>query len=336
MTEPGLVTVIIPNRNHAEYLPRALDAFLTQTWPKLQIVVVDDASSDDSREVLARYAARDPRVAFIARQQHEGIARAVSAGLEIARGEFLCLAGADDFVQPHFIERCVTEMSRNPEAAFSFSDPTEVREPLQKIIPFPLHLSERPTYFTPDALIALLKRNYFHMSSNTGLYRLRAFREAGGYDPELHWLMDWFTGLVMALRHGVCYLPEQLTFLTVRGDSYSAHNLRDGKAQRPLLERVLKLLASPTYADIAPKMRRAGLLPEYHPRTFFWLLQSREGRKFITAALVLRILARYSWSFFRPIAPAAWRRQLRRLHNHRTRAMSVSATQCDVRSIGRR
>lgn len=320
MSETGLVTVVIPNRNHAHYLPRALDSFLAQTWSRIEIIVIDDASSDDSRDVLERYAKLDPRLRFIALAEHGGIARAVNAGIDRAQGEFLCLGSADDFVEPVFIERCVTEMSRHPEAALSFSDPTEFREQDRRTIRFPLYLSDEPRYFDPAALVALLTRNYFHMSSNTGLYRLSAFREAGGYHADLHWLMDWFAGLVMALRHGVCYLPEHLTCLTVRSDSYSAHNLRNGKAQRPLLERVLALLASPDYADVAPLMQRAGLLPEYHLRTLFWLMQSREGRKFITPPLVARILGRHAWSFARPLAPVAWRRRLRRLHSERTRA----------------
>jgi glycosyltransferase involved in cell wall biosynthesis len=262
----------------------------------------------------------DSRLRFIALKEHGGIARAVNAGIDLAQGEFLCLGSADDLVEPAFIERCVTEMNRHPKVGLSFSDPTELHELVRGTIRFPLYLSEEPAYFDPAALVDLLKRNYFHMSSNTGLYRLSAFREAGGYHPELHWLMDWFAGLVIALRHGACYLPEHLTCLTVRGDSYSAHNLRNGKAQRPLLERVLALLASPAYADVAPSMRRAGLLPDYHPRALFWLMQSREGRKFITPALVKRILSRYVWSFARPVAPAGWRRRLRRLHSERTRA----------------
>ena len=69
-----VLSIVLPNRNHAHYLPRALDALRTQTWQNLEIVVVDDRSSDESRDVLARYAALDSRIRFIALEQHGGIA----------------------------------------------------------------------------------------------------------------------------------------------------------------------------------------------------------------------------------------------------------------------
>lgn len=319
MTETGLVTVIMPNRNHAQYLPRALDALLKQSWTKLQIIVVDDASTDRSVDVVASYAKLDSRVSLLPLKEHHGINRAVNAALEMVRGEFVYIAGADDFVEPTFCERCVTEMNRYPDAGLSFSDPIHFHEQDGRTVRFPLYLSEKATYFSPTALTDLFKRNYFHISANTGLYRTSVFREAGGYQPDLHWLSDWFVTLVIALRHGACYLPEQLTYVTYRDDSYSARSLRNGKAQRPLLEQVLRLLASPTYADVASSMQHAGLLPEYHPRTLIALLKSAEGRKFIRPQLIVRIGGRYAWSFLRPFVPAYWRRRLRQAQSERTR-----------------
>jgi glycosyltransferase involved in cell wall biosynthesis len=320
MSEAGLVTIVMPNRNHAHYLPRALDAMLVQTWPNLEVIVVDDASTDTSRDVVADYTRRDPRVRLLALKEHHGINRAVNAAVKIARGEFIHVAGADDFVEPVFLKRCVTEMNRHPKAGLSFSDPTEFHEQGKRAVRFPLYLSDQPSHYDPVSLVDLFKRNYFHISANTGLYRTAAFRDAGGYIPELHWLSDWFVTLVVALRHGACFLPEQLTYVTIRDDSYSASNLRDSAAQRPLLDQVLKLLARPAYADVAPRMRQAGLIPEYHLRTLIWLLDNAEGRKFIAPPLVMRILTRAVWSYLRPLVPMQWRRRMRQAQSERTRA----------------
>jgi glycosyltransferase involved in cell wall biosynthesis len=314
----NLVSIVLPNRNQGHYLSRALDALRGQTWNNLEIIVVDDQSTDDSLEVLAHYTALDPRIRFIALEQHGGIAVAVNAGLKKACGEFLYFAASDDFVETSFIERCVTEILHHPEAGLCFSDPVEFDEKSSRITRFPLYLSKEPTYFDALTLIGIFKRNYFHISTNTGLYRAAAFHAAGGYRADLQWLMDWFPTMVIALRHGVCYLPEGLTYLTVRGDSYSATNLRDGKIQRQLIARILALLAAPEYADVAPRMQQALLLPEYQPRTLYWLLQSKTGRGFVAPRLIIRILGRYAWSFIRPFAPIGWRRSLRRLQSGRT------------------
>jgi glycosyltransferase involved in cell wall biosynthesis len=320
MSKPGLVSVLLPNRNHAHYLPRALDAMLAQTWSNLEIIVIDDASSDDSRHIVEGYARRDPRVRLLALAEHHGINRAVDAGLAAAAGEFVYGAGADDFVESIFLERCVGALTKYPQAGLCFSDPTEFHEQGERALHFPLYLSDQPVFFDPAALAALFSRNFFHISANTGIYRLDAFRLAGGYRAQLHWLSDWFVTLVVALRYGACYLPQQLTYVTIRGDSYSARNRHDPAAQHRLLDQVLDLLAQPAYADIAPTMRASGLIPEYHLRTLLWLIESREGRRFISARLVTRILARAAWSFLRPVMPTQWRRTLRKTISQRKRA----------------
>ncbi len=319
MPRTGLVSVLMPNYNHAHYLPRALDAMLAQTWTDFEIIVVDDASTDNSREVIEDFAKRDPRVRSVALGENRGVNYAVMRALEVAEGEFICCAAADDFVAPNFLERCVTEMNHHPEAGLSFSDPTEYYEKEGTKIHYPLNLSDKPIFYSPDALVALFGRNYFHISSNTGLFRASAFRQAGGFDPDLHWLSDWFLVLVVACRHGACYLPESLTCLTVRGDSYSAQSLRDSRAQRPMLMKVLERFATPAYADVIKRFQDAGLIPEYRLRTLYWLLASPLGRQWVTPQLAIRIIGRGLWSYVRPLASPALRRRLRKLQNAVTR-----------------
>jgi glycosyltransferase involved in cell wall biosynthesis len=319
MNQAGLVSILLPNRNHEHYLPRALDAILAQTWDKLELIVIDDASTDCSRELVSDYARRDRRVRLLPLEQHHGIGAAVNAGLAVANGEYIHTAAADDYIAPVLLEHCAREMARFPGAGLCFSDPTEFHEKGQRSFTFPLYLSERPQYFEPRVLAGLLARNYFHISANTGVYRTQAFRDAGGYIPDLKWHSDWFVTLVVALRHGACYLPEQLTQMTIRDDSYSARSLRGRTAQRPLLEKILRLLSQPQYADVAQSMREAGLLPEYQLRTLIWLMQNSEGRKFINQSLVRRIFGRQVWSFLRPIMPVEWRRRLRRAASERAR-----------------
>jgi glycosyltransferase involved in cell wall biosynthesis len=320
MDEAGLATIIIPNRNHARELPRAIGAVLAQTWQRFELIVVDDASADDSLKVIADFANRDARIRLLALKEHHGICRAVNAALATARGEFTHIAGADDFVEKEFLGHCIAEMNHNRGAGLVFSDPTEFYEGDQRTLPFPLYLSEQPVYYNPAALVDLFRRNYFHISANTVVYRTSAFREAGGYIPDLHWFSDWFVTIVVALRYGACYLPEQLTCVTIRRDSYSSRNLRDRKAQRPLLNCVLDLLDTPAYAGIAPEARRAGLMPEYYFRTLLWLIANPKGRKYVTPHLIMRIIGRSIWALLRPLAPAESRRQLRRRQSERARS----------------
>lgn len=316
-----MVSVILPNRDHGHYLPTALDALLSQTWMNLEILIVDDASSDNSKDVMQDYAARDSRVRLSFLAENVGVNWAVETARASVRGEYICTAAADDIVAPAFFAGSIAQLERFPAAGLCFSDPTEYYETDERSLEFPLFLSTQPAFYDPEALQRMMKRNNFSISSNTVIYRAKAFNAAGGYHADLGWLSDWFVTLVVALRYGACYLPEALTFHRIRKDSFSALMSKDAAAQREPFDYFLALLARPEYADVAPAMQAAGILPEYRPRTLYWLYQSDEGRKFLTQQLVGQILYKSTWSLLRPIAPTWLRRQLRKLSSSPVRKL---------------
>ncbi len=318
------VSVILPNRNHAHYLSKAVDALLEQTWRDFELLIVDDASSDRSREIVNNYAAQDTRVRLLALDAPQGIHRAVQAGITQAKGEFVYIAAADDFVESTFLERCVRELERFPAAGLCFSDPSEYYRDPDRVVLFPLYLSDKTVYFDGPALSSLFARNYFHISPNTGIYRLASFRAAGGYIHEFDWLSDWFLTTVVALRHGACYLSEQLTYVAIRKDSYSAQAGTDRTRRRMALHNVLEKLSTSEYCDVFPRLRQAAILPEYHFITLLWLLQSRHGRRLLSPRLLGRMIALASWSLVRGRMPARWRRRLRRSVSRKTKGQSAT------------
>jgi glycosyltransferase involved in cell wall biosynthesis len=94
------VSVVIPAHNYAHYLSAALGSVLTQTWTELEIVVVDDGSTDDTRGVVAQFA--DPRVRYVW-QANAGLSAARNTGIREARHNFLAFLDADDIWQPEFL-----------------------------------------------------------------------------------------------------------------------------------------------------------------------------------------------------------------------------------------
>jgi glycosyltransferase involved in cell wall biosynthesis len=101
MPEP-LVSVLVPVLNVAGLLPRCLDSLLAQTHRPLEIIVVNDGSTDASSDVIERYAARHPEVRAI-HQEHRGLGPARNAALAIADGEYVAMVDADDWVEPGFL-----------------------------------------------------------------------------------------------------------------------------------------------------------------------------------------------------------------------------------------
>ena len=94
-----LISVIVPVYNVAAYLPQCLQSILTQTYETLEVILIDDGSTDDSGRICDEYAAKDSRIRVI-HQKNAGAAAAKNAGLRIATGEYLSFVDSDDYLEP--------------------------------------------------------------------------------------------------------------------------------------------------------------------------------------------------------------------------------------------
>lgn len=102
----ALVSLIIPAYNDEKYLARCLDSVISQTYKNLQILLVDDGSTDASGKICDRYAVQDQRIQVL-HQQNAGVSVARNHALDVATGEYLAFTDADDQVEPDYIETLV-------------------------------------------------------------------------------------------------------------------------------------------------------------------------------------------------------------------------------------
>ena len=114
-----LVSVIVPTYNYGRYIAEALASILTQTVRDLEVVVVDDGSTDDTPEVLRRFT--DPRVRVL-RQENGGAASARNRGRAETRGDYIAWLDADDLWRPTFLERMLAVLEAEPEVGFCFAN----------------------------------------------------------------------------------------------------------------------------------------------------------------------------------------------------------------------
>ena len=117
------VTVVIPCYNYARYLPQAVASVLGQQGVAVNIVIVDDASTDDSLAVARALARRDPRVTVIAHRHNAGPVQTFNDGLSVARGEFLVRLDADDLLTPGALSRAVAVMRAHPSVGLVYGHP---------------------------------------------------------------------------------------------------------------------------------------------------------------------------------------------------------------------
>ena len=116
-----LVTILIPTYNRAEFLREAIQSAVTQTHRELEILILDDASPDETAAVAAEFA-DDQRVTYVRHSKNLGITGNWRAGIERAKGEFFCLLHDDDTFEPTFVESLLLPMQHNDSLILAFCD----------------------------------------------------------------------------------------------------------------------------------------------------------------------------------------------------------------------
>jgi glycosyltransferase involved in cell wall biosynthesis len=209
------ISVIVPNYNYARYLDERLGSILAQTYADFELIILDDASTDGSREVIARYAG-DPRVRTRFFETNSGSVYARwNDGAAMASGEFLLFAGADDSCDPRLLEKLLAPLVADARIGLSFCrtwfiDADGARLHLDPAIDFPD--SRWASDFVADAgfwLPLLIPQNVIPNASAV-LIRREMFEAAGRFRADLRLTSDWVLWIRIASLARVAYVAEAL------------------------------------------------------------------------------------------------------------------------------
>lgn len=113
-----LLSVVIPSYNHSRFIREAVDSVLNQTYRNIELIVIDDGSSDNSMDILLSY--NDTRIQVIA-QENQGAHNAINNGLKLAKGEYLAILNSDDIYEKNRFEIMIDAMQQSPETEFMCS-----------------------------------------------------------------------------------------------------------------------------------------------------------------------------------------------------------------------
>jgi glycosyltransferase involved in cell wall biosynthesis len=270
------VSVCIPTYNAAEFLREAVGSALAQTRPPDEIVVVDDGSTDHTREVCRSFGAR---VRYV-RQERDGTlgAGARARAMREARGEWLALLDHDDLWLPRKLERQLAAAAAHPDAAAVFARHRPVDAAGRPTGP-PAELSGADVRHDARAAYHLLLRKN-HFAPSSALLRRAFFAEHGVTDPRRVGCADWDLWLSVARGgHAIVVVEDELVDYRVFPDQFCADKGRLAAA----LERTLASQRRRLHPDCADcrESFRAGrehvafvyrvavnaLLDEYHAAT---------------------------------------------------------------------
>ncbi len=206
-----MLSLVLTNYNHARYLATALEGLAAQTRPACQAIFLDDASSDDSVAIFERYLPRFANATLIRNPKNAGVVANLNRGLELATGDFVYFAAADDLTYPKLFETAADLLSSYPSAAL-FSARSDTMDEAGNILgPFPTPIPmPRPGYISPaEAGRHLLDDDGWFMGNAT-IYRRKLLADAGGFPIPLHAFTDGYMSRLLALKSGACFSPEVL------------------------------------------------------------------------------------------------------------------------------
>ena len=212
MRQP-LVTVIIPSFNHRQYIESSINSVLQQTYPAIELIVIDDGSTDGSPEVIEALSQRHGFAFY--QHANRGVCATLNRALEFARGEFIVNFGSDDIMLPDRIERQTAYMLEQPQVG-CIGARTHLIDSAGKTIKMARPRSKVKHYQFDELL-----RKADAVGTPTAMYRHAAIVQAGGFDTRIS-LEDFQISLnIAAAGYRVDILPFAVTCYRLHGNNYS-------------------------------------------------------------------------------------------------------------------
>jgi hypothetical protein len=197
------ISVVIPAFNAQRYLAEAVESVLQQSYSNFECLVIDDGSTDRTREILAELALRDGRVKPI-RIEHSGIVKALNVGVEAAQGELIARMDADDVCMPERFARQVEYLDQHPECV-------AVGSAVMLVDPFGSDLWEIQVHAEHDQIDAsLLKGDGWALFHPSAVLRRQAILDVGGYRRAYQWAEDMDLFLRLSEIGRLANLPDVL------------------------------------------------------------------------------------------------------------------------------
>ncbi len=207
-----LVSVIIPNHNYANFLEGAIESVLFQTYSNIEIIVVDDGSSDNSREVLKKYA-NQVKLIF---QTNQGVSIARNTGVAESKGDLIAFLDADDIWLPTKIEKQVDLFTRDSSLGLVHVGVEEIASNGQRLN---IRMNGAVGWVFEELL--LLRSSVLAAGSGAMIWR-EIFDNLGGFDSSLSTSADWDFCCRLARLYPIGFIPEVL--VKYRIHSISMHH----------------------------------------------------------------------------------------------------------------
>jgi glycosyltransferase involved in cell wall biosynthesis len=233
------IAVVIPNFNDERYLARCLRSVLDQDAPPDEVLVVDDASTDNSVATIERLIAGHSRARLFRNPRNLGANITVNESLSRVQSDYVLLLSANDFVLPGMFARARGGLTQSPGAGLwsAMCWLVDEEDRVIRLHPSPV-VSLRDRFLPAERCVRLAHRYGNWFTGTTLTYRREVLRAIGGFDPGYGAPADLMTALTIASLHGAAYCPAPCAVIRIQDSSYSGRHLNDISATDAMLAHI--------------------------------------------------------------------------------------------------
>ena len=227
------VTVIMPCYNQAAYARESIESVLNQTYKNLELLLIDNFSTDGTCEIIKEYAKKDSRVHAIYHEKNMGFEYSFNEGMEKATGEFISFTSSDDYWYPKKIEKQLDVLEKNPEYDVVHTDAQIIDGQGKKC-----KMTMREYYYlepkkaTGDIFRTLSKKNICCCSSM--FFRRKCLETYSKFDPVFKIVHDWWFNIKLSQKHKFFYIPGVLV-------DYRIHSTNTSKNKEALMNDYIEI-----------------------------------------------------------------------------------------------
>lgn len=284
------LTVIMTSYNYAHYLPTSLEAVLNQTFSPLEIIIIDDASSDNSVEIIKSYQKKSPLLHLHQNPQNLGVIATANRAIELAKGDYFVICAADDEILPTFFEKSMLLLEKYPQASICSSIfSVFFNDDRDKLFSYSSLLSKKASFLSPLDFSKALKIKDIHLGGQNTIFKREAVLKAGKLLPQLGPMCDWFLIYTLGLRDGVCFVPEILTKMRMHKNQYTRTFSKNKDFAKILFKEINELLNTPFYNDVRGSFISSGLL-YFLGLSITPILFKKSHRKYVNIPLSYHLL----------------------------------------------
>lgn len=222
------LSVVIANYNHGHFLEARIQSILNQLDANDEIVIVDDASTDNSIEIIEKFVAQDSRIHLIRNEKNLGVVKSANRVMKAARGKYLSSLSADDRILPGFIQKTMKVLEENPSIPLCCSncamwfDNVPDKDQNQIYSTPIIEGVTVPQIFPPSEIVDVFFKTNFWIPGHTTIIKKDLVLEYGALNEDLGPFCDWYLLHSIAVDHGAAYIPEDLSVWRQNEGCYSS------------------------------------------------------------------------------------------------------------------